>query len=77
MNEPKFCIKCNHCAISTTVHGTAYACIHPSSIESKGCDNIDLVTGKEIDLFDRARMCGTMRAFETLCGEEAKYFEPK
>lgn len=76
-NKPKFCINCNHCAVRKTEHGTAHACIHPKSIESKGVPVVNVVTGKEIDLFDRARMCGTMREFDGLCGPEAKYFEPK
>ena len=63
--------------MQTFEHGIGYACSHQVSIDSKGVvSSVDLVTGEEISIFERARMCGTMREFGSdLCGHDAKLWE--
>jgi len=77
MDTPKFCVDCRWCVSRSFEHGTAYACTHQDAIASKGAaSSIDLVTGEKIDIFERTRMCGTMRGFD-MCGPNAKLWEEK
>jgi hypothetical protein len=77
MEKPKLCVDCRWCVVQTFEHGIGYACSHQVSIDSKGVvSSVDLVTGEEISIFERARMCGTMREFGSdLCGHDAKLWE--
>lgn len=77
MEKSKFCVDCRWCVSRVFEHGTGYACTHKVSLEDKGAISVvDFVTGREIDIFDRVRMCGTMREFN-MCGPDAKLWEGK
>jgi len=77
MEKPKFCVDCRWCLQRDSEHGTSYGCCHPVSIKSKGVPEFDMVTGRqEIDIFERVRMCDTMRNWD-MCGPEAKLWEAK
>ena len=77
MEKPKFCVDCRWHLSKEFEHGVGHACTHQVSIDSKGAKGTrDPVTGKEIDLFDRVRMCGTMRELN-MCGPDAKLWEAK
>ena len=74
-NEPKPCLNCRWHTSRTSEHGTSHGCLHARSFESKRTPATDLVTGGAIDIFERIRMCGTMREFKELCGHDAKLWE--
>lgn len=77
MEKPKFCVDCRWCVSKKAKYGAFHACGNEVSIRSKGVDAFDRVTGREIDPFERMRMCGTMRDACDLCGPDARLWEGK